>query len=97
MGMPMIAVDPGPCPMCEAPRSAIAHSSTWGHDFSCCSDACGLAYGSTSKRWAAEVGLARREAAAARARVRECERELKAAQAREVRAEQPSLTDEAGR
>lgn len=48
----------GPCPNCGT-GEAYMSSSVWGHDHSCCSDACGMAFRDSSRRWKLEVESAR--------------------------------------
>ncbi len=51
------------CPNCgqkDAPnawRGARMGSTAWGHSFSCCSEACGVAYANSPKRWQQEIDL----------------------------------------
>lgn len=50
-----------PCPNCgqedelDACKGARTWSSEWGHMEACCSDACGIAYGTSAKRRNAEI------------------------------------------
>lgn len=44
-----------PCPNCDKPDTARQGSSTWGHGYMCCSPACGLAFGDSSKRCRLEI------------------------------------------
>jgi hypothetical protein len=36
---------PDDCPNCGKPNSAVRGSSRWGHDYMCCSEACGIRLG----------------------------------------------------
>jgi hypothetical protein len=45
---------PGKCPNCNKPGSAIMLSSSWGHDVLCCSQQCGIEFGTkliASEKW----------------------------------------------
>jgi hypothetical protein len=36
---------PDDCPNCGKPNSAVWGSTSWGHDYMCCSEACGIRLG----------------------------------------------------
>lgn len=62
-------LDRGACPNCGKPDGARSGSSRWGHDYACCSDACGVAFASSSKRAQLELNKAYDAQADAEARV----------------------------
>lgn len=51
------------CPNCgqkDAPnawKGARVWSTNWGHGFSCCSDACGVAFANSPERFTREIAL----------------------------------------
>lgn len=65
-----------PCPECGKPESATMGSNTWGHEFHCCSDECGLAFASNLKRYEVERDRAKARVVAAQAVLDEWERLL---------------------
>lgn len=67
-----------PCPMCGKPDSARMGNSRWGHNDSCCSDACGFAYADSEQRAKREVERAELELAVATQRLRDARAKLDA-------------------
>jgi len=55
------------CPNCgqkdstDAYKGARMGSSAWGHDYACCSEACGVAFENSAKRWQLELHEVDRE------------------------------------
>lgn len=74
-----------PCPQCGKPEGAFMGSSDWGHTFSCCSDACGIAYRDSPNRWQLELEAAEFQLALAQQGVDRCRRRLA-----ELRGEMPA-------
>lgn len=60
---------PQDCPMCGKREGATRGDSAWGHTWLCCSDACGRAFGRSSKRCQLEVERAEASVRSARDRV----------------------------
>ncbi len=65
-----------PCPNCGKEDGARMGSTVWGHNYSCCSDKCGLEYRTSPKRYQIELAWARARVKAEQERVTEWERLL---------------------
>ena len=70
---------PGPCSHCGKPGGGTMGSSSWGHDYYCCSDKCGAAFASTKKRFHLDLQEAEADLRHAKAKVESIRRDLASA------------------
>lgn len=65
-----------PCPMCGRHEGGFMVDSRWGHDFPCCSEACGLAFKDAPTRWERELRRAEEARVFAEERCNFCRAQL---------------------